>query len=35
MLIDLVPVYYDFIQSFSLLSLRWARKAAVRPRFEP
>ena len=24
-----VPVYYDFIQSFSLLSLHWTRKAAL------
>ena len=30
-----VPVYYDFIQSFSLLSLRWPCKAAVQSRFEP
>ena len=30
-----VPVYYDFIQNFLLLSLRWTRKAAVRSRFEP
>ena len=33
--IDPIPVYFDFIQNFSLLSLRWARKAAVRPSFEP
>ena len=30
-----VSVYYDFIQSFSLLSLRWTCKAAVQSRFEP
>ena len=30
-----VPVYYDFIQSFLLLSLRWTCKAAVQSRFEP
>ena len=29
-----VPVYYDFIQNFLLLSLRWTRKAAVRSRFD-
>ena len=30
-----VSVYYDFIQSFSLFSLRWTCKAAVQSRFEP